>query len=324
MPSELPPSNQKLTALRQLLEGVSQQTAWDYFKRGGWAGDQLYALIEDLAAQEKSGEVPLTGCAVERPTPDWKAEAEMLRSQLEQARIEPFPAPVTTFDGERIAGVLCKNCCKPFLQHIVLDEYGRKNVCPPASAPPPCVEHDWQDEKEFVSCKRCGTTMAKRDLSKPTRYPAQKGTWTLTAPDGRTWTGESPLAAVGAEQQQRIPPSLALERLYRALNDEEPPASEQSMLHRVAAIATDTSYAAEDRIEKIQQLLAGVNSGEVPEPLRSVSRVIVSGAICPHGMPLAENICGPCSQGRPNRPKVAPAEVDYFFNPDGDGDLRDD
>jgi hypothetical protein len=44
---------------------------------------------------------------------------------------------VTTFDGERIAGVLCKNCCKPFLQHIVLDEYGRKNVCPPASAPPP-------------------------------------------------------------------------------------------------------------------------------------------------------------------------------------------
>jgi hypothetical protein len=22
---------------------------------------------------------------------------------------------------------------------------------------------------------------------------------------------------------------------------------------------------------------------------------------CPHGMPLAENVCGPCSQGRPNR-----------------------
>ena len=25
-------------------------------------------------------------------------------------------------------------------------------------------------------------------------------------------------------------------------------------------------------------------------------------ALCPHGMPLAENICGPCSQGHPNRP----------------------
>jgi hypothetical protein len=24
--------------------------------------------------------------------------------------------------------------------------------------------------------------------------------------------------------------------------------------------------------------------------------------LCPHGMPLAENVCGPCSQGRPNQP----------------------
>lgn len=24
-------------------------------------------------------------------------------------------------------------------------------------------------------------------------------------------------------------------------------------------------------------------------------------ALCPHGMPLAENVCGPCSEGRPNR-----------------------
>lgn len=30
-------------------------------------------------------------------------------------------------------------------------------------------------------------------------------------------------------------------------------------------------------------------------------------ALCPHGMPLAENICGPCSQGRPNRPAVETA-----------------
>lgn len=25
-------------------------------------------------------------------------------------------------------------------------------------------------------------------------------------------------------------------------------------------------------------------------------------ALCPHGMPLAENVCGPCSEGRLNRP----------------------
>lgn len=26
---------------------------------------------------------------------------------------------------------------------------------------------------------------------------------------------------------------------------------------------------------------------------------------CPHGMPLAENICGPCSMGRPNNPTLS-------------------
>lgn len=31
--------------------------------------------------------------------------------------------------------------------------------------------------------------------------------------------------------------------------------------------------------------------------------------LCPHGMPLAENICGPCSQGRPNRPAPETAAV---------------
>ena len=52
------------------------------------------------------------------------------------------------------------------------------------------------------------------------RYPPQKGTWTLIAPDGRKWEADSPLAVVGVEQRERIPPSLALERIYRALQDE--------------------------------------------------------------------------------------------------------
>jgi hypothetical protein len=28
--------------------------------------------------------------------------------------------------------------------------------------------------------------------------------------------------------------------------------------------------------------------------------------VCPHGMPLAENVCGPCSKGRPNALKLSP------------------
>lgn len=81
--------------------------------------------------------------------------------------------------------------------------------------------HNWRDEKEFVSCKRCHEVMAKRDLSKPTRYPAQKGTWTLIAPNGRKWTAETPLACVGKEQRERIPPSVALERILRGVQEEK-------------------------------------------------------------------------------------------------------
>jgi hypothetical protein len=33
-----------------------------------------------------------------------------------------------------------------------------------SAADEPCVEHEWRDEKEFVSCRRCSTVMAKRDL----------------------------------------------------------------------------------------------------------------------------------------------------------------
>lgn len=61
---------------------------------------------------------------------------------------------------------------------------------------------------------------AFKDACNPTRYPPQKGTWTLIAPDGRKWEGETPLSVVGQEQRGRIPPSLALERIMRALQDE--------------------------------------------------------------------------------------------------------
>ena len=40
-----------------------------------------------------------------------------------------------------------------------------------------------------------------------------QGTWTLIAPDGRTWQADSPLRCVAAEQRERVPASVAVERV---------------------------------------------------------------------------------------------------------------
>jgi hypothetical protein len=50
---------------------------------------------------------------------------------------------------------------------------------------------------------------------------AQQGTWTLTAPDGRTWQADSPLKACAAESRERIPPAVALARIVRGMDDFE-------------------------------------------------------------------------------------------------------
>lgn len=44
----------------------------------------------------------------------------------------------------------------------------------------------------------------------------QAGTWTLTAPDGRTWEASSPLHCCGAEQRERVPADVALARILEA------------------------------------------------------------------------------------------------------------
>lgn len=44
----------------------------------------------------------------------------------------------------------------------------------------------------------------------------QAGTWTLTAPDGRTWEASSPLHCCGAEQRERVPAGVALARILEA------------------------------------------------------------------------------------------------------------
>jgi hypothetical protein len=59
-------------------------------------------------------------------------------------------------------------------------------------------------------------------MSENTPKPMQ-GTWTLTAPDGRTWQAESPLRVVATESRERIPASVALERIYAAADETPDP-----------------------------------------------------------------------------------------------------
>ena len=42
------------------------------------------------------------------------------------------------------------------------------------------------------------------------------GTWTLTAPDGRAWQAQSPLACCGMESRERVPAGVALARILKA------------------------------------------------------------------------------------------------------------
>lgn len=47
----------------------------------------------------------------------------------------------------------------------------------------------------------------------------QEGTWTLTAPDGRTWQADSPLRCVSVEQRERVPADVALARVLEVANE---------------------------------------------------------------------------------------------------------
>lgn len=42
------------------------------------------------------------------------------------------------------------------------------------------------------------------------------------------------------------------------------------------------------------------NHGPIPMGCDCGRAAQETGALCPHGMPLDENVCGPCSEGRPN------------------------
>lgn len=53
-----------------------------------------------------------------------------------------------------------------------------------------------------------------------TPTPAQEGTWTLMAPDGRLWTGVNPQTCLRRELDERVPPLVALARIRRAMMED--------------------------------------------------------------------------------------------------------
>ena len=54
------------------------------------------------------------------------------------------------------------------------------------------------------------------------RWLAERGIWTLTSPSGKTWHGKSPLDVLRHEVQDRIPPEVLLERIFRGVQEDEP------------------------------------------------------------------------------------------------------
>ena len=65
---------------------------------------------------------------------------------------------------------------------------------------------------------------------------AQEGTWTLTAPDGRTWTGKSPINVAGQEVRGRVPVLVRVKRVLSAIQhlDAEEPDGDEEMSRDIA------------------------------------------------------------------------------------------
>ena len=60
-----------------------------------------------------------------------------------------------------------------------------------------------------------------RKLADETTPKPMVGEWTLTAPDGRAWTADSPMRGVSVEMNDRVPPLVALARIRCSLMDDE-------------------------------------------------------------------------------------------------------
>ena len=81
--------------------------------------------------------------------------------------------------------------------------------------------YEWEHEylelsnKSVVAGVKVDTGRIDR-RSKHETPKAQEGIWTLVAPDGRKWQAESPIKVVAAEQRERVPEHVAVERILVA------------------------------------------------------------------------------------------------------------
>lgn len=55
------------------------------------------------------------------------------------------------------------------------------------------------------------------------KFKPQEGVWTLVAPDGTRWSGNSPMQALKAERDARIPVTVQLARVLSVADDESAP-----------------------------------------------------------------------------------------------------
>ena len=62
----------------------------------------------------------------------------------------------------------------------------------------------------------------------PNEYPAETGIWSLISPSGKQFSGESPLAAVRSEINERVPATVQLERILAANNEDAEPSATES------------------------------------------------------------------------------------------------
>lgn len=69
-------------------------------------------------------------------------------------------------------------------------------------------------ERDLFSSLRGLSDEQIKTLAVSKSPPAMEGTWILTAPNGREYAAESPLRCCGMEQRERIPPLVAIARVY--------------------------------------------------------------------------------------------------------------
>ena len=82
----------------------------------------------------------------------------------------------------------------------------------------------------------------------------------MTAPDGRTWQGPSPLRTVAIEQSERVPPEIALQRVFAVCDESEEFLPEHLLLAKFYSVTNqdDLISAMAKQIARLQYKVQGL------------------------------------------------------------------